>query len=63
MAQGADQASVTRAIHSLAATIAAFMAPTSRTEIAVDVFLKRDDFTEEGSRKLHIGKIARFYGL
>jgi hypothetical protein len=39
------------------------MAPTSRTEIAVDVFLKRDDFTEEGNRKPHIGNIARFYGL
>lgn len=47
MAQGADQAAVTRAFHSVAATTAGFMAPTSRMEIALDVFLKRDDITEE----------------
>ena len=39
MAQGADQASVTRAIHSVAATTAGFM------DGAVDVFLKRDDIS------------------
>jgi hypothetical protein len=63
MAQGADQASVTRAIHSVAATTAGFMAPTSRTEIALDVFLKRDDITEESKRNLLIDNTARFYGL
>ena len=41
MAQGADQASVTRAIHSVAATTAGFMAYLR----AVDVFLKRDDIS------------------
>jgi len=35
VAQGADQASVTRAIHGVAATTAGFM--------TVDFFLKRDD--------------------
>jgi len=63
MAQGADQASVTRAIHSVAATTAGFMAPTSRTEIAVDIFLKRDDINEESERKLLVGITARSYGL
>jgi hypothetical protein len=39
------------------------MAPTSRTEIALDVFLKRDDITEESKRNLLIDNTARFYGL
>ena len=39
------------------------MAPTSRKEIAVDVFLKRDVITEESKRKLLVDNTARFYGL
>ena len=58
MAQGADQASVTRAIHR--ATTAGIMAPASRTKIAVEVFLKRDDITEESERKLLADNTARF---
>jgi hypothetical protein len=61
MAQGADPASVTRVIQIVAATTAAFMVPTSRTEIAVDVFLKRDVITEESKRKLLVDNTARFY--
>jgi len=39
------------------------MAPTSRTEIAVDIFLKRDDINEESERKLLVGITARSYEL
>ena len=42
MAQGADQASVTRAINSVAARTAVDGSDI-RTGIAVDLFLKRDD--------------------
>jgi hypothetical protein len=36
------------------------MAPASRTKIAVEVFLKRDDITEESERKLLADNAARF---
>ena len=63
MAQAADQASVTHAVHSVAATSAGFRAPTSHSEIGVDVFLKRDDIIEESERKLLVNKPRRSYGL
>ena len=39
------------------------MAPTSRTEIAVDVFLKRDDILLGERQKLLIHNPASIYGL
>jgi hypothetical protein len=63
MAQAADQTAINNAIHFVAATTGGFMAPKFRTEIAVDVFVKRDDITEESGRKLLVDITACIYGL